>query len=246
MSTEPTSRESMERKNDWPAAWRALMQLRSDPDDTDAVFEIFRALPGNGVDTTYIEFAHSEVGSRILRERSVLLDKLSDRVWLESLPEGSLGRTYFDFTSQEMITAGGLVEASQAPEDHRSDRNPDEQIFYERLRDMHDLEHVTTGYGRDLIGEASILTFDLSQRWYTGLAVICALAWIEGTRETRRMQRSAGRRAKKAKWMGTADWERHLEEPLEQVREELRLGNVPTYAAHRSSGAPDIAQISSH
>ena len=38
--------------------------------------------------------------------------------------------------------------------------------------------------------------------------------------------------------MGTADWERHLEEPLEQVREELQLGSQPYYAAERSSGAP--------
>ena len=187
MNTEQTLNESMERKNDWPAAWRALMRLRSDPDNTEAVFEIFRALPGNGVDTAYSDFANSEVGSRILRERTVLLDKLSDRAWLESLPAVSLGRTYLDFTSQEQITAGGLVEASQSPEDHRPNRNADEQIYYERLRDMHDLEHVTTGYGRDLVGEASILTFDLAQRWYAGLAVICALAWIEGSKETRRM-----------------------------------------------------------
>jgi ubiquinone biosynthesis protein COQ4 len=230
------------RKNNWPAAWRALMKLRSDPDNTDAVFEIFQALPGSGVDTSYQTFAGSEVGARVLSEKRVLLEKLCNRDWLASLPAGTLGRVYFEFTEREKITADGLVEASKANKSERRDQSESAQLFYARRRDMHDLEHVVTGYGRDLVGEASILTFDVSQSWYTGLAVICALAWFEGSKETRATQRGAWRRGKQALWLGVADWERHLEEPLEQVREELGLGEPPSYEASRSSGAPAISQ----
>ena len=235
------SQEMVQRKNNWPAAWRALMKLRSNPDNTDAVFEIFEALPGSGIDKAFETFKISEVGSQVLREQRILLDKLSDRAWLESLPEGSLGRTYFEFTARENITADGLVDASEAKSSRRQQEAPDARLFYDRLRDMHDLEHVTTGYGRDLVGEASILTLDLSQRWYTGLAVICLLGWVEGTKETRATQRGAWRRGKKAQRLYLADWERHLEEPLDQVRQELGLGEVPRYEPSRSAGAPDIA-----
>ena len=230
-----------ERKNDWPAAWRTLMKLRRDPDDTSLVFEIFDALPGSGYDASYAAFRESEVGRRVLAEQRVLLDKLNDRDWLASLPEGSLGRAYHDFTAREQLSADGLVEASLTnPTDEPPD-DPDAALFYERLRDMHDLEHVVSGYGRDLVGEASVLTLDLAQRWYAGLAVIVGLGYWEGSKESRAVQREAWPRGKQAKWLGCADWERHLEEPLDQVRRELGLGTPPNYTPSRSAGAPDLA-----
>ena len=73
------------------------------------------------------------------------------------MPSGSLGRAYFDFVSEENLSAEGLVEASKI----RVTPPPADDVtwFRERNREMHDLLHVVTGYGRDPLGEACLVAF---------------------------------------------------------------------------------------
>ena len=70
------------------------------------------------------------------------------------------------------IDAQGLVDASEEA-DRRTGEVPldaDRDWFYARLRDMHDLWHVLTGYGRDLAGEATLLAFTHAQTRNRGIA----------------------------------------------------------------------------
>ena len=221
-------------------AWRALMTLRQDPDDTEAVFELIRALSGACGRRAFQRFSATPMGRQILEEERNLIERLRDRESLSRLPEGSLGRAYFAFTEREQIDADGLIEASETVP-----KNPDipeaGRRFFERLRDMHDLEHVVTGYGRDLRGEVSVLALDISQQWHHGIAAIVALGMVEGGADERRMIRQAWRRGRKARWLHTADWENLLPRPLDEVREELGLGLPPRYEPMRSEGAPNLA-----
>lgn len=221
-------------------AWRALMALRQDPDDTGVVFELIRALSGGCGRRAFLRFQATPTGQQILDEKRDLIDSLSDRAELARMPEGSLGRRYFEFTEKEQIGPGGLIEASeQTPVD--PDVPEDGRRFFERLREMHDLEHVVTGYGRDLRGEVSVLTFDVAQQWHHGIAAIVALVLVEATNVERRMIRAAWRRGRKARWLYAADWETLLARPLDEVREELGLGLPPRYEPLRSEGAPTLA-----
>jgi ubiquinone biosynthesis protein COQ4 len=57
----------------------------------------------------------------------------------------------------------------------------------------------------------------------------------------RRFLFSAWRRGRRARWLPGEDWEALLEQPLDVVRRELRLGSPPTYQPVRSAGAPAVA-----
>ncbi len=223
-------------------ALRAMRSLLKDPDDTPKVFEIVDALSGNVGERLFQRFAASETGRRILAERRSLLALLDDRAALEAMPEGSLGRIYAAFTVREQISGQGLVDASQSTR-RRDDLDPDRRLFYERLRDMHDLWHVATGYGRDLIGEASLLAFTYAQTRNRGIGFIVAVAYLRArgaAQGARLLMRDGYRRGKHAEWLPGEDWEELLRLPLGTVRHRLGLEAPPAYTPLRSEGAPAL------
>ena len=91
----------------------------------------------------------------MLRERRDLLSTLADREGLARLPSGSLGRTYLGFMEAENLSAQGLVDASQNWENDPVP--PDVALFRNRMRELHDVNHTVTGYGRDPLGELCLL-----------------------------------------------------------------------------------------
>jgi hypothetical protein len=159
---------------------------------------------------------------------------------LEALPAGTLGRTYADFVSREQLTADGLVDASEA---ERSRRNYgwERRLLQDRLRDSHDLMHVVTNYGRDLVGEAALLAFSFAQTLNPGVGFIVAVAWYKAGRgKVRGLIVDGFRRGRRAAWLPAFDWEAPCSRPLDDVRRELRIEVAPSYEAVRSAGAPPI------
>ncbi len=223
-------------------AWEGIRALISDPDDTAQVFKIIRALAGNSGERQFQKFLRSEHGPTVLAERRSLVDRLSDREYLMSLPDGSLGRVYADFTEREQISPAGLIDASESVQEESSEELcPERALFGERLRDSHDLWHVVTGYGRDLAGEAALLAFTYRQIRNRGIGFIVGVAYLKAGKtypEERRLIRDGYGRAKNAQWLPGADWEALLERPLEEVRQSLGVVPIGPYAAERSQGAP--------
>lgn len=226
-------------------AWSGIRSLLANPDDTQQVFKIIRALAGNSGERQFQRFLRSEHGRTILSERRSLVARLCDRDYLESLPEGSLGRTYAQFTAREEISPEGLVEAADSvPRGPDDIVCPDRLLFADRLRDSHDLWHIVTGYGRDLFGEAALLAFTWRQTRNRGIGFIVAVAYLKAGRsfpEQRALIRDGFRRAKNTAWFPAADWEALLERPLDEVREELNVVPIDDYPVLRSEGAPAIA-----
>lgn len=215
-------------------AIRAIRALIADKEDTSQVFKIIDALSGDSVGRGFRRFVQTETGRRILAEKRNLVATLSERTRLAALPEGTLGRAYHEFMAEEDLTADGLIEASEAVE--RVDiRSEDEARFGARLRDQHDLWHVTTGYGRDGLGELALLAFTYAQTRNRGIGFIV----LVGARVTAknlpdvkiwRVIREAYRNGRKAAWMPAADWETLLEKPLTQVRAELGIAAPAAYS----------------
>lgn len=217
-------------------AWRALKKLIADPDRTDQVFVIIDALAGNSGEKQFRRFSATPVGQRVLSEERDILATLSDRNALQTLPEGSLGRTYATFMSAEQISADGLVEASMEGGGKRNRDDIDRQRYGMRVRDTHDLWHVATGYNRDLLGEAMLLAFTYAQTRNPGIGVIVAMALVRSGSipGARRMIRQAYKRGRQAVWLPGADWETLLPRPLDDVRSELGLQDLPVYEELRS------------
>jgi ubiquinone biosynthesis protein COQ4 len=224
------------RKMEWKRAWRALQALIKDSERTDQVFEIVRALSGNSWERSFERFCAHPEGRRLLQERPSLLEALSDRAALRALPEGSFGRAYAAFMDSARLDAEGLVEAEQTAEQSmpKEPTDADHEYFGDRLRDMHDLWHVLTGYGRDEAGEAANLAFTLGQVPQPGLALIVLTAAVIGPKDVRltwpRYLFEAWRRGRRALLLTAVPYERLLVEPLEEVRKLLRI--QPALEAH--------------
>lgn len=203
-------------------AIRAVRALMANPEDTSQIFVIFRALRGRSGVRLFRRFAASRTGKQILAERRDLLAALSDRAALAALPQGSVGRSYFDFMERENLSAAGLVEASQGDWDH--DPLPtDAMLFRRRMRDAHDLTHILTGYGRDGLGELCLLAFMHGHSKNLGQLLIVAMTWPRLPKAARKAVWEGFRNGRRAQWFQNLDYEALLLRPLEDVRHELNI-----------------------
>ena len=224
--------------------WRALRGLITvvrDPEKTDAGIAMVRAFEGHSPDRLMARILAHPMGARILAEERRLDRVLCDRDALEKLPPGSLGQSYAAWTRAEGISAEGLIGVTGCV---NCQTDPKRQLLEARSAAAHDLWHVVTGYGRDLLGELALLHFTLIQTGNTGMILPCWLGMLapSGGRAGRRLVFEARRRARRATWLPVADWEALLAEPLPTVRERLRVGRPPRYrpiyadSIQRSSG----------
>lgn len=217
-------------------AIKALRRLLRDPEQTEEVFVILRALTGRSVLNAFNRFKKAEVGQAILNEQRDLVSVLEDRDALRAMPQGSLGRAYLHFVEKEAISADGLIEASNREMDFL---DPNFERFANRMRDQHDLWHVLTGYGRDTFGEACLLAFTYAQTQNRGVGFI-ALAGMFKLAKTlgpgvRSAMWQAYRAGKRAVWLPTEDWESRLCEPLDAVRVALNIPAPERYQTVRAS-----------
>lgn len=218
-------------RREWGAAYGALQRLLRDKDDTGEVFEIMRALNGDSTRKGYYRLIGTAEGGRLAYQREELAEKLSDRAWLGTLPAGSLGAVYRDFTDNGGVTPMGLVEVSNQV---MNDMAHPVAWYGRRIRDAHDLWHVTTGYGLDSLGEACLVAFSYAQTRSLGWAFIAVGAAFKSRKAPTRQPyvaaiREGYARGKAARWLPAQDWIAMLSLPLEDVRARLGLTPPPIY-----------------
>lgn len=221
-------------------ALRAWQDLRKDKEDTGQVFKMIGALKGKSVEHTVRRMKQHETGHRLLAEKPNILDVLEDRERLRAMPEGSLGRAYLYFMESEGFTAQGLIDASaQGAQASQEGLDPDVAWMGSRMRDLHDLYHVSTGYGRDPLGELCVVGLGNVQNRNRGIGFLVFM----GRRDFRKRLpnlpiekcfKEAKSRGRNAVFMAAVDWESLLDKPLEDVRKELRLTKAETYEATRT------------
>lgn len=109
-------------------------------------------------------------GRRILQDRPVINTSTLDLERLNSLPEGTFGRTYHDW-----------LEPNQAHPDERPPveyvDDPDLAYVMRRYRENHDITHVILGMNTNMIGEVTVKVFEGLQ---TGLPM-CVSGGVLGT-----------------------------------------------------------------
>ena len=149
---------------DWPAAFRHFRILGNDKERTDEAFCVFDALPWLGMTDAARAFLASEQGQAIYASERYLPEILDDHAALRRLPKGSFGQDYCDVMERDGLSAAGLIADFEAARGGRVRLDDKIEWYAERLRDTHDLLHVLTGFGRDVLGEQCVLTFVFGQR----------------------------------------------------------------------------------
>lgn len=211
------------------AALKAFRRLIRDKEDTVQVFRIMQALSGRSVSRGYQRMLSTMEGGRQAFLREELAHKLDDPVWLARFEAGTVGAHYCAFRDARGFTADGLAEVEREVVPFIDAPHP--IVWYSRrLRDIHDIWHVLTGYETDALGEACVVSFSYGQTRNLGFAFIGWGAAREIQREARsvparRAVWQAWRNGRAARWLPGLDYEALFEQPLDAVR--ARLGIRP-------------------
>lgn len=210
-------------------ALRAMRALVRNPDDLPRVFDIVGSLPGRSSERILARMKRSADGAHLLATRPRICARLADRGALLALPPGSLGRAYAEMTERAGISPEGIVAASEAGRRWNTDVAEELRFVDERMRDTHDLWHVATGYGVDVLGELGVLAFVYAQTRHPGVGLILAFALVEGLPHVAGIIRDGYRRGRRAAWLPSVVWEDLLDRPLGEVRALLGVGAPPIY-----------------
>lgn len=215
-------------------ALRHFRNLIADKEDTEQVFHIIRALSDNRFVERAREYWDSAEGQKVLAERETLIDVLDDHATLRKLPMGTVAHAYCDFMEREGLTAQGLADEYDKFADKTDAPNDLLELYGNRQRDMHDLYHVLTGYGRDALGEQCVLAFTYSQNPNLGILFI---AWAGGREIKKGLKhvpiygaiREAQKAGKIAQKIAHQDIRTLLAEPLADARKRLGISEPTVY-----------------
>jgi ubiquinone biosynthesis protein COQ4 len=222
-------------RRDWKTAFAALRRLLADANDTAQVFRIMRALNHDSAKRGYERLLQTEQGGRLAYERVELAERLSDKALFARFPEGSVGAAYAAFLHRTGFTAQSLAMVSRT--DDRSETPHPYSWYRRRMRDMHDIWHVLTGYrADDPLGEACLVAFSYAQSKGLGWAVIALGSALIGLRHPKgwlgvRAIWEGYRLGRRAVWLPGEDCEALLAEPLDAARRRLRLAYPQHYFA---------------
>ena len=210
-------------------------KLVEDKEDTEQVFHIIEATKGRKSHAQAHTFIRSPEGQRMMSGGVDIPAMLDDHArWADCAAE-TVAAHYIAFMKREGLSAAGLVAESHKwapPESLPQDQT---QWYFDRLRDTHDLFHVLTGYGRDALGEASLLGFSYEQNHNKGILFIA----YAGARQIKKVSgtkaplfaaikegRALGRAAAK---IAHQDIAALMREDIGEARKRLNIGKPEVY-----------------
>ena len=166
------------------------------------------------------DFSKRGLASNALQERVRLGD--IDFGALGKLPESTLGGAYARFMFKSGLNVGAV--------NGRVNGESDVEYFMSHLYETHDIWHVIAGFDADLVGEAGLMTFTITQ--YVSHAapfLIAAILMHTALFKVEMLPRVVGaiadgwRRGKNAKNLVGQDWKSRWNEPLSEVRSQLHV-----------------------
>ena len=177
-------------------------------------------------------------GRRLLAEKPDLGAALSNTAALKAMPQGSLGRAFFDAMDNPYGVPGYLL-AGLIYRDGFFDSfemSDDARYYLERSRWLHDLFHVVTGYAPNLSGEGLLIYFQHAYLYGASYEAVASSPFGIGPRYF--IHPSCGPKRwrvllKEAHAHGLAahgvcpaifvEWEKLLPQPLDDVRAQLGI-----------------------
>lgn len=159
---------------------------------------------------------HAE-GRRLLAERPRLNARTVSLAAMSSYPPESLGYAYAAYFDEHRITPFD-------PPKLRVDTIED--YVATRLREVHDIFHVITGYGTDDIGELELQWFNWGNLGWGPLPILVTLGSFFMGRMTKyggwwavcKRARAAYRRGRRSRTLASVFWEDHWHMPLRELQ----------------------------
>ena len=215
-------------------ALKAFSRLAKNKEDTEQVFEIIRALSGSSILRNYHRLLKTSEGGRQAYLAEELADRMVDRDWLAQFETGTVGARYREFIALRDLSAYGLADESRKLGEPDVDAAHPVAWLMRRLRDIHDVWHVLTGYGTDALGEASIVAFTYGQISNFSLAFLSAGAALElhkahWNQPYARAIFEGYRNGRRSAWLPAQDYDRLFATPLETARVELKMRRPTVY-----------------
>lgn len=199
-------------------AVRSIRALLRDPNDTRQVFYLGLVASRPSFPAFLARWALDDEGARLLREQPSIDSDHIDLDHLRALPADTLGGAYVRFLDAKELDPDLFQAPPGLPEVPR--------YLSKRMRQVHDLWHVLTGYDTDIAGEIALQAFSYAQTNMPAPAMIVLIAGLKNAPSQPRivpMAIEGYRRGRKAKFLPPLWLEERFEQPLAQVRAELGL-----------------------
>lgn len=149
-------------------ALKALKVLRGDEGNPVAGQLVNDCLDRNVYASLVQELRRSGEGRRMLSERPSLQGKDLDLVALAALPEGTLGHELARYFRDNKLS----------PFETTIELKTDIDFIAKRYRETHDLLHVLTGYGTDVVGEIELQAYALGNLGIRTAALILLIGTL--------------------------------------------------------------------
>lgn len=199
-------------------AARAMRRLIEDPDDTRQVFYVGLLVNRRTYPMFLARFTTDDEGARLLRERPAIDSAHVDYDALRALPDTTLGGAYVRF-----LDANGLdPDLFQPPPGL-----PEVPAYIaQRMRQVHDLWHVLTGYGPDVSGEVALQAFTWGNTGMASAKVVALAGALKLAGKDPAIVRSVAEgyaNGRRARFLASIRVEDHFGRELEDVRRDWRV-----------------------
>ena len=191
----------------------AMVKLLKDPEDTQQVLIAGLVANYRRFPEFLARFTATEEGCELMRDRPVIDSSSVDYDELRALPAGTLGREYVRY----------LDENSLDPDIFQPPPGMADIPAYvsQRMRQVHDLWHVLTGYDTSVQGEVALQAFTYgntgmpSSGW---IAVVGSARFVWRHPAILKLARQGYRRGRQADFLAPVRWEHHWDAPVNELR----------------------------
>lgn len=218
---------------DFAAKWlRTIQDLDDYP--VHLLFNMFWGGASEEVKAKYVEAYHTQAEAKAFWASRHYADPIELEA-LAAMPEGSLGRGYWRFLTDNKLEknlATNYRVFHEALQQSGALRGMPDEVKYATLRgfQLHDLMHVISGYDATPLGEIALQAFCLAQQksvyFATWIATVTArMAFVDPDSQVPLMDAvtdgwTHGRRAKS---IMMREWERDFGRPLAAIRHEFGI-----------------------
>lgn len=216
---------------------REFRQAEAQDKPLDKLFEAERIFNEPVLQKSFVRFKKSTVANKVFTADKELIDIQSNREYLMSLPEGSLGREFLSFMDENLdFYAGYQYDMYKNAWADVLD-SKDKKRFMSRLFACHDFVHLTVGWSRMILGEAHAAAFHSTpyQNDSNSFKFLVAVGHIKVLVTTKDLKtlwmfiksiREAKRLSKKIPFIATIDWESMMAMPLEEVKKKIDISDA--------------------
>jgi ubiquinone biosynthesis protein Coq4 len=149
------------------------VRVAMNPNNTELVFRLTSAIRNPATRQAIVSGLKVDPEVATVLEAKPPISRLSlDR--LRACPDGSVGKAALEFFETNKLDPGIFPIY---------DNDDDFDYFRTRMGNTHDLRHVLTGFGTDLLGEVAQQAFDLAQIRQGLSAIILAIALAKSALE---------------------------------------------------------------